>query len=105
MHRKFMRELAALGLPASPGSDVDRAPITEADLQPLPGAVQRHLRFMRVVGRPRDWSFRLRFTGRFRRSRDEAWMTCEAWQYNSRFALARIFYIQLRFFESEPLSR
>lgn len=103
MRRKFMRELAALGLPASPGSDVDRAPITEADLQPLPGAVQRYLRFMRVVGRPRDWSFRLRFTGRFRRSRDEAWMTCEAWQYNSRLAVARIFYIQLRFFGFVPV--
>jgi len=103
MRRKFMRELAALGLPASPGSDVDRAPITEADLQPLPGAAQRYLRFMRVVGRPRDWSFRLRFTGRFRRSRDEAWMRCEAWQYNSRLALARIFYIQLRFFGLVPV--
>ena len=103
MRRKFMRELAALGLPSDPGADFDRTPITEADVQPLPGAAQRYMRFMGVVGRPRDWSFRLRFMGRFRRSRDEAWTKCEAWQYNSRPALARIFYIQLRFFGIAPV--
>ena len=97
MRKKFLRELARLGLPVRPGPEVNVAPITEADLAPLPETARRYLRFMRVLGRPRDWSFRLGFTGRFRRSRDEAWMRCEAWQYNTRLALARIFYLQLRF--------
>jgi len=103
MRSKFMRELAALGLPTEPGPDFDRYPITEADLESLPKTAQRYLRFMRVVGRPRDWSFRLGFVGRFRRSRDEGWMKCEAWQYNTRLSLARIFYMQLRFFGFIPV--
>jgi hypothetical protein len=103
MRKKFMRELAALELPRDAGPTFNRAPVTEADLAPLPETAQRYLRFMRVVGRPRDWSFRLSFCGRFRRSRDEAWMRCEAWQYNTSLALARIFYIQLRFFGVVPV--
>jgi hypothetical protein len=103
MRRKFMRELAALGLPSSPSRDVNLAAVNDSDLDPLPEPARRYLRFMGVVGRPRDWSFRLGFTGRFRRKRDEAWMKCEAWQYNTRLALARIFYIQLRFFGIVPV--
>jgi hypothetical protein len=103
MRRKLMRELAALGLPAGPGPDHDLAPVTETDLEPLPGTVRRYLRFMKVVGRPRDWSFRLGVTGRFRRSRDEAWMRCEAWQYNTRLELARIFHLRLRLFGIAPV--
>ncbi len=103
MLRKFTRELAALGLPPSPGPHINLAPVAEADLAPLPETAQRYLRFMRAIGRPRDWSFRLRLTGRFRRSRDEAWMNCEAWQHNTRLTLARIFYIQLRFFGAVPV--
>jgi hypothetical protein len=103
MRRKFMRELATLGLPRGPESHVPTAPIADEDLEPLPEPARRYLRFMGVVGRPRDWSFRLGFKGRLRRSRDEAWMKCEAWQYNTRIALARIFYIQLRFFGVVPV--
>jgi hypothetical protein len=103
MSGKFMRELAGLGLPRSPGPDVNLGPVTEADIDPLPEPARRYLRFMRAVGRPRDWSFRLGFKGRFRRSHDEAWMKCAAWQYNTRLALARIFYIQIRFFGIVPV--
>jgi len=98
-----MRELGALGLPAGPGAEYDASPISDADLAPLPEAARRYLGFMRVVGRPRDWSFRVGFTGRFRRSRDEGWMGCEAWQYNTRLALARIFHLKLRFFGVVPV--
>ena len=103
MRKKFMKELVALGLPAKPDPDIDLRAITEADLAPIPDAARRYLRFMRVVDRPRDWSFRLGFVGRFRRSRDEGWMKCEAWQYNTRLSLARIFYLQLRFFGLIPV--
>jgi hypothetical protein len=103
MRTKFVRELASLGLPPGPGPDSQRGPVTEADLQALPEPAQRYLRFMRVAGRPRDWSFRLRFTGRFRRSRSEAWMPCETWQYNTRLGPARIFHIQLRFYGLVPV--
>ncbi len=103
MRRTFLRELAAFGLPARPGPEVDPAPITEGDLGLLPETARRYLRFMRVVGKPRDWSFRLGMAGRFRRSAGERWMACEAWQYNSRPAVARIFHMQIRFFGFVPV--
>jgi len=88
-----MREIASLGLPQGP----DTGPkVSDADLEGLPEPALRYLRFMNVVGRPRDWSFRLSFTGRFRRSQGEDWMNCETWQYNSRRGIARIFHIRAR---------
>lgn len=97
MRTKFLKELVTLGLPRGPGPDVSGAAVTNADLAPLPESAQRYLGFMGVLGRPRDWSFRLAFTGRFRRTPKDVWMKCEAWQYNTRLAVARIFYIRIRF--------
>jgi hypothetical protein len=90
---KFLRELAALDLPVGPAAG---APVTAADIAPLPEPAQRYLRFMGVVGRPRDWSLRGRFTGRFRRKAGAGWLPCECWQYNTRLDPARIFYLRLR---------
>jgi hypothetical protein len=103
MRDKFLGELAALGLPKGPEPDTNLAPVTQADLDPLPQAAQRYLGFMRVVGRPRDWSFRLGLKGLFRRSHSEPWMKCEAWQYNTRLRLARIFYIRISLFGIVPV--
>ena len=103
LRAKFDQELASLGLPSGPAPTTLLAPITESELAPLPDAARRYLRFMRVLDRPRGWSFRLGMRGRFRRSLDEAWMDCEAWQYNTRVALARIFYMELRFFGVLPV--
>jgi uncharacterized protein DUF6544 len=91
---RFLAEVMRAGLPTGPGPG---DPVTDADLGPLPPAARRYLRFMRVVGRPRDWAFVLAFTGRFRRRPNEAWMPCETWQYNNRLAVARIFRIRVRF--------
>jgi hypothetical protein len=103
MRDTLMRELASSNLPRRPPSDVGLAALTEEEIAALPRAAQRYLRFMRVVGRPRDWSFRLGLTGRFRLARDGRWMTCEAWQYNTRLALARFFYMRIRFFGVVPV--
>jgi hypothetical protein len=103
LRTRFLRELRSLGLPPAPGPGVDLSPVTAADLAPLPETVRRYLAFMGVVGRPRDWSFRLGLRGRFRRSRDEAWTSCEAWQYDTRLALARIFHLRLRLFGFVPV--
>jgi len=94
MRGQFMKEVAALGLTRDfdPG-----APVSETDLIALPEPVQRYLRWMGVIGQSRDWSFRASFTGRFRRTPDERWMKCEAWQYNSRPVLARIFHLRIHF--------
>lgn len=92
-HARFLREIASAGLPAGPGP---ADPVTERDLGALPEPAQRYMRFMGVMGRPRDWSFRLGFRGRFRRRVNEAWMKCEAWQYNSAIAVARVMHLRIR---------
>lgn len=93
MRRQFLREVTSAGLPVGPGP-VDIVAVSQ--IVGLPEPAQRYLRFMGVVGRPQDWSFRLGFTGRFRTKPQQPRMKCEAWQYNSRLALARIFHIRIR---------
>lgn len=93
LYGTFLKEVAAAGLPSL--SDKGQ-PVEEDDLSGLPAAAQRYLRFMGVVGRPKDWSLRAHFTGRFRRSPGAGWMPCEAWQYNSGVEVARIFVMRVR---------
>jgi hypothetical protein len=90
---KLARELGAAGVAAAPPP---AAVVTEADLAPLPAAAQRYLRFMAVVGRPRDTAFRAHLTGRFRMGPDAPWRPVEAWQYSTRPAIARFFYMRIR---------
>jgi hypothetical protein len=92
LRRRFDREVAALDLPRGPSSE---ALVTEQDLAILPPAARRYLQFMGVVGRPRDWSFRAGWRGRFRRGPSEAWLPCEAWQYDSAVEVARIFHMRI----------
>lgn len=56
--------------------------VTEADLSPLPPAVQRYLRFTGVVGTRRPVGFRARLTGRIRGSATAEWMPLEVEQVN-----------------------
>lgn len=87
----FLGELRHASLPIEIGEPVT---IDEPAIASLPEPVKRYLRFMRVVGRPRDWSLRARFKARFRRE-PGAWVDCEALQYDSRLELSRFFYMQL----------
>lgn len=58
--RASAKGVQAAGLPAGRGG---AAPVTKADLARLPGVAQRYLDAMGVVGKPRSWSFRARYTG------------------------------------------
>lgn len=100
LRAKFAREVAAAGLSTShaPG-----AVVSETDLSSLPAPAQRYLRFMGVLGRPRDWSFRAGMTGRFRTKPDQSWMPMQAWQYNDQIDFARLFYLRVRFFGLLPV--
>ena len=51
---------------------------------------------MRVVGRPRTWSFRARAAGVFRLQPNRPWTLCEAWQYDTSLEIARVFIMRLR---------
>jgi len=57
--------------------------------------VARYVRAMGVVGRPRTWSLRAHWVGRFRRRPDQPWMPCDAWQYNSAVEVARLYRMRL----------
>jgi hypothetical protein len=100
LYRRFVRTVEAAGLPAGPN---DTSTVTDADLAGMPEVVQRYLRFMGVLDRPRDWSFRARFVGRFRLRPRLGWMPAEAWQYNSGLAVARVFVMRLRFAGVVPM--
>jgi len=69
--------------------------VTEDHLAGLPPVAARYLRAMGVVGRPRTWSLRAHFVGRFRRRPDQSWMPMDAWQYNSAAEVARLFRMRL----------
>ena len=88
----FRREVLAAGLPGRPFST---GVVTADDLAPLPPVAGRYLRAMGVVGRPRTWSLRAHFTGRFRRGADQPWLPMDAWQYNSGLEVARFFRMRL----------
>ncbi len=92
LRRRLQRAVDDLALPAGPG---DASPVTEADLAPLPEPAQRWMRAAGVVGRPRTWSFRVRFRGRFRLGPDKPWLPAESWQYTSALAPARVYVMRL----------
>src|SRR5829696_702685 len=94
MRRRFQARVDQLNLPAG---SVDTAPVSEEDIAALPSPAPRYLRFMGVVGRPRDWSFRARFVGEFRQRTGQKFMPCEAWQYNTSLVPARVYYMRIDF--------
>lgn len=103
MRFRFQNHLDRLELPPGPAPDV---PVTEDEIDDLPEPARRFLRFRGVVGRPRDWSFRVRFAGRFRLGRNRpnpAWMPCDAWQYDTAIETARVFYMRILFTRVVPM--
>lgn len=82
---------AMAGLPAAP-----TAVVTEADLAPLPQAVQRHLRGAGVVGQPRPRGLRVRLQGRIRSGPDAPWMPLRAEQASFFDPPRRYFFLRAR---------
>jgi hypothetical protein len=100
MYRRLSEDVCAAGVGAG---DAKAPAVTEQDLVGLPGTVQRYLRAMGVVGRPRQWSFQAHVTGRFRLRGEGSWMPAEVWQYNSAIEVARIFHMRLDFARVVPM--
>jgi hypothetical protein len=92
--RRFTDAVAIAELPSDPGDD---GVITEDDVACLPSVVRRYLHFMGVVGKPRVWSLRVRFLGKFWLRRSLGWMPAEAWQYNCAAPIGRVFVMRIRF--------
>ncbi|MDP9468250.1 MAG: hypothetical protein M3P32_05860 [Chloroflexota bacterium] len=91
--RRFTAALTDAGLTRGPG---DQSVVSGEELEELPATVQRYLGFMGVAGRPRVWSFRAQFRGRFWLRRELGWMSAVAWQYNSAPEIARVFVMRVR---------
>jgi len=100
MYRRLSEEVCAAGV-AAEGDDP--RPVTEDDLASLPPTVQRYLRAMSVLNRPRDWSFQAHITGRFRLRGRGSWMPAEVWQYNSEVEVARVFQMRIDFASVVPM--
>jgi hypothetical protein len=93
-------DVEQVGLRPSVGNP---AIVTAADVDALPAPVARYMRFMGVIGRPRDWSFRAKFTGRFRMRPGQRFMRFEAWQYNTRLPVTRLFHMRIDFAGFVPM--
>jgi Family of unknown function (DUF6544) len=100
MRRRFQARVDQLNLPTGPA---ETAPVSDDDLSTLPDAAQRYLRFMGVVGRPCDWSFRARFVGEFRQQPGQKFMPCVARQYNTTLVPARVYYMRIDFAGHLPM--
>ena len=100
MYRRLTAEVSDARLLLGGG---DTRPVAEKDLAGLPTSVQRYLRAMGVLNRPRDWSFLAHFTGRFRLKGQGSWMPAEVWQYNSAVEIARIFHMRIDFAGVVPM--
>ena len=100
MYRRLSEEVCAAGVGKG---GVDPQLVTEGDLAGLPVTVQRYLRAMGVVNRPREWSFQAHITGRFRLRGHGSWMPAEVWQYNSAVEVARIFHMRVDFASVVPM--
>jgi len=85
-------ERAQDGLAARPNAPA----VTEADLAPLPAAVQRYLRFTGVVGQPRVRAFQVRMVGRIRGAADAPWMPFVAEQHSYFDPPRRYFWMDAR---------
>lgn len=85
----FRREVRAeLGRSREP------ATVTEADLAPLPRAVQTYLRRAGVVNHPRVQNFHAEFAAEMRGGPDEPWMQATANQYEFFNPMARLFFMR-----------
>lgn len=72
--------------------------LTEADLAPLPAAVQRYIRLNGAVGRPRVQNFRALFQGQIRSGPDARWMSFTGEQYNFYDRPSRLFLMDASMF-------
>jgi hypothetical protein len=69
--------------------------ITEADLKPLPEPVQKYLRYVGVVGKPRIRTMRAQFEGEMRNKGDD-WFLFTSEQYNFYDQFERFFFMKAR---------
>jgi hypothetical protein len=68
--------------------------LTEADLQLLPPPVQKYLRNVGAVGKPKVNSFKVEFDGKIRKDEQSEWMPFTSEQYNFMDVPTRLFFMK-----------
>lgn len=86
---RFVKDRDALLARATP----ELREVRETDLAQLPPLMQKYLRAMGVVGRPRVHNFRVTFKAEMRSSADSPWMKSTAIQYEFFHSPARLFHM------------
>jgi hypothetical protein len=56
--------------------------LTETDIEHLPEAVKKYLRYTKSVGNPKIVNFKIAFNGKLRKTRQSEWMPFRSEQYN-----------------------
>ncbi len=72
--------------------------LQEAEIQHLPGIVQKYLRYTGALGKPKVQNFRVEWQGMMKRSLTSDWMAIRARQYNFLDDPARIFFIESKLY-------
>ncbi len=70
--------------------------LTKEDLGNLPEPVQKYMKYVGVIGKPKIQNFRVEFDGRIRQDEKNGWMKFKSVQYNFINQPTRIFYIKAR---------
>jgi hypothetical protein len=92
LRAEYERDVEALVAAAAPAARA-AAPVTAADLAPLPDSVRRYLRIVGAVGQPRVHNFRVRLHGRIRSTPGARWMPLSVEQHSLVHPAARLFYM------------
>lgn len=69
-------------------------PLTEIDLQHLPEAIKKYIRYAGCIGRPKVTHFKIELTGKIRKNEQSEWMPFTSEQYNSISGSTRLFFMK-----------
>jgi hypothetical protein len=72
--------------------------VTERDIEHLPQPMQKYLRYVGVIGKPKVHNFRAVFEGDFSRDNGKSWLKVRSQQYNFYDDRARFYYIESELF-------
>lgn len=68
--------------------------LSEKDIQHLPNAVKKYLRYSGCIGKPKVNNFKIEFTGKIRKNEQTEWMPFTSEQYNFMKIPTRLFFMK-----------
>jgi Family of unknown function (DUF6544) len=72
--------------------------LVEKDIASLPDTIQKYVRYVGAIGKPKIQNFHAEFSGEMKQKEESSWMNIRAEQYNFYDQPTRIFYISSRMF-------